>query len=133
MEQIDADANGVSKAIDFTTKKLLSQVQKTGSYHVLKSKLAKKGAASFLYKYRPGLIRYLLDYPTEFPRELADEIYHFLVSKQISDYLFMVTGFDATKNTCTVLVYDERRPYRKMNSRRIRQFSKKPLLPTELR
>jgi len=129
MEQLEVDANGVSKAIDFTTKKLLSQVQKTGSYRAVKSKLAKKGAASFLYKYRPRLIRHLFGYTSQFSDELAEEIYYFLRSKRIRHCRFMVTSFDVTKDTCTVLVYTPS----KMTSRRIRQFSKKPLLPTELR
>lgn len=128
---VEVDAGTVNKGVDYATKKLLTEVQKTGSYRALKSKLAKEGAASFLYGYEPGLIRWLND-PSQFVLQLTYEIYLFLLSKKV-DALFTVTSFDATKDMCTVLVYDDRHPYGKMNSRRIRQFSKKSLLPTELR
>jgi len=137
VKKIEADTNAVSEAVDFATKKLLSEVQKTGSYRAVKSALAERGVASFLYLHSRRLAGLAILHPMDFYTSLCYEVEDFLNNKRTNvrhgrrfGVHYLVTSWDIRRQTSTVVLW--RSDY-DMNLRRIRQASKKPLLPTQLR
>ena len=129
MRKVKVHPKTASAAVDFAMKELLSEVQKDGSYDKLKSTLEKRGAASFLYRHSRSLAGITVTYPQDFSSELRSEVSDFLLFRLQVYCHFMITSWDMLKETCTVMLWID--GY-KMTPRRIRQVSKKPLLPTEL-
>jgi hypothetical protein len=118
-----------SESYDFAVREMLSQVQENGSYDKLKSRLQKRGAASFLYRYSRSLAGIAVTYPHDFSSELRSEISDFLFFRLQVYCHFMITSWDMLKDTCTVMLWTGGH---KMTPGRMRELGKKPLLPTEL-